>query len=92
MHTNGSKGGCFIMSQEKVVKFLLLVVLFYLAVPILSFSGPLMHTLFSIAWTGFAGLILLGLLMKKEPVRLRAVKKKSSNFAQQSEKTVSMGS
>ncbi|MDR7073777.1 hypothetical protein [Fictibacillus barbaricus] len=80
------------MNQEKIVKFLLLVVLFYSALPVLSFHGPLMHTVFSITWTAFACILLLGLLVKKEPVRMVSVKKKTSHTIHHSQKRVHMES
>jgi hypothetical protein len=75
MHTNVSKGGCIIMSQEKIAKLLMLVVLCYVAFPVLSFNGTLMQTVFTCAWLGFAGMLTLSLLVKKETSRKVTVKK-----------------
>lgn len=80
------------MSQEKVIKFLMLIVLFYVALPVLSFKGPIMQTVFSGAWTGFAGMLLLGLLIRKEDVRKRTVKRQLVNVRQKSKKRVHMES
>jgi hypothetical protein len=74
MHTNDSKGGCF-MSQEKIAKLLMLVVLFYVGLPALSFEGLTMQTFFSVAWTGFAGMLVLSLLFNKNEARKRTVKR-----------------
>jgi Na+/H+ antiporter NhaC len=91
MHTNGNKGGCF-MSQEKVIKFLLLIVLLYNGMPVLSFSGELHQTIFTFVWMGFAGLLLLSLLMKKESVRIKAVKKRVYHQKQNTGKRLHLGS
>ncbi|WNB93154.1 hypothetical protein [Bacillus sp. NEB1478] len=80
------------MNQEKIVKFLLLIVLFYSAIPVLSFRGPLLHTVFSITWTAFACILLFGIMIKKEPVRMVSVKKKRSQILQHSEKRTHMES
>jgi hypothetical protein len=80
------------MSQEKMVKFLLIAVLFYLALPVLSFNGPTMHTMFSVVWTGLASLLFAGLMIKTEPAKIRKVKKKAESAIQQNKKRASMGS
>jgi hypothetical protein len=91
MHTNDSKGGCF-MSQEKIAKLLMLIVLLYIALPVLSFKGLTMQTFFTVAWTGFAGMLLFGLLFNKKEVRKRTVKKQSFFSDQKSRKRMHMGS
>ncbi|MBY6035197.1 hypothetical protein KUV80_00935 [Fictibacillus nanhaiensis] len=65
------------MSQEKIAKMLMLIVLFYVALPVLSLEGSIMQSLFTIAWAGFAGLLMIGLLVRKNEVRTKKVKKQS---------------
>ncbi|ANC78140.1 hypothetical protein ABE65_015575 [Fictibacillus phosphorivorans] len=63
------------MRQEKMAKLLMLFVLFYVAIPVLSFDGPFLQQLFSVAWMGFAGMLLVNLLFKKDKAEKRSVKK-----------------
>ncbi|MBN3556424.1 hypothetical protein JYA63_19280 [Fictibacillus nanhaiensis] len=65
------------MRQERMAKVLMLMVLFYVAIPVLSFEGPLLQQLFSAAWLGFAGMLLVSLLFKKDTAEKRAVKKQN---------------
>ena len=76
MHTNDSKGGCF-MNQEKIAKLLMLVVLAYVGLPALSFEGLTLQTFFSIVWAGFAGILVLSLLFNKSEARKRTVKRQA---------------
>jgi hypothetical protein len=80
-----------LMSQEKIAKLLMLVVLIYVGLPVLSFEGLTMKTFFSIAWTGFAGMLVLSLLFNKNEARKRTVKKQAFSN-QKSRKRVHMES
>jgi hypothetical protein len=80
------------MSQEKIAKLLMLIVLFYIALPVLSFKGLTIQTFFTIAWIGFASILLFGLLFNKREVRKRTVKKQTFFSEQKSGKRMHMGS
>jgi di/tricarboxylate transporter len=80
-----------LMSQEKIAKLLMLVVLIYVGLPVLSFEELTMKTFFSIAWTGFAGMLFLSLLFNKNEARKRTVKKQAFSN-QKSRKRVHMES
>lgn len=90
MHTNDSKGGCF-MNQEKIAKLLMLVVLVYVGLPALSFEGLTLQTFFSIVWTGFAGMLVLSLLFNNSEARKRTVRRQAF-VNQKSRKRVHMES
>jgi hypothetical protein len=80
------------MSQEKIAKLLMLIVLLYIALPVLSFKGLTIQTFFTIAWIGFASILLFGLLFNKREVRKRTVKKQTFFSEQKSGKRMHMGS
>jgi hypothetical protein len=80
------------MSQEKIAKLLMLIVLLYIALPVLSFKGLTMQTFFTIAWIGFASILLFGLLFNKREVRKRRVKKQILFSEQKTQKRMHMGS
>lgn len=82
----------FFMRQEKMAKVLMLLVLFYVAIPVLSFDGPLLQQLFSAAWMGFAGMLLVSLLFKKDTPEKRAVKKQIVTSDSKMKKSIHMES
>lgn len=82
----------FFMSQEKIAKVLMLCVLLYVAIPVLSLNGPLLQSVFTIAWSGFACMLLIGLLFKKDTLKKRAVKKQSISANQKMRKRMHMES
>ncbi|WP_137788662.1 hypothetical protein [Bacillus sp. E(2018)] len=80
------------MRQEKIAKVLMLLVLLYVAIPVLSFDGPLLQQLFSVAWVAFAGMLLVSLLFKKDPTRKRAIKKQIMTSDSKMKKRIHMES
>lgn len=82
----------FIMSQEKIAKLLMLIVLLYVAIPVLSFDGPPMQTIFTLAWSGFACMLLMSILFKRNPFNKKAIKKQSSHANQKTRKRMHAGS
>ncbi|KZE64568.1 hypothetical protein AWM68_10515 [Fictibacillus phosphorivorans] len=80
------------MSQEKIAKVLMLCVLLYVAIPVLSLDGPLLQRIFTIAWSGFACMLLIGLLFKKDTLKKRSVKKQSISANQKMRKRMHMES
>lgn len=82
----------FFMRQEKMAKVLMLLVLFYVAIPVISFDGPLLQQLFSVAWIGFASMLLVSLLFKRDTAPKRAVKKQSMTLDPKMKKGMHMES
>jgi uncharacterized protein YacL len=80
------------MSQEIIIKSLIISVLLYLGVPVLRVDGSILQTIFTLVWSGFACFLLLSLAFKKRAARKRTVWNVKKNRKQNTEKRTRMES